>query len=59
MLGLALYVIAQAYQWASNDKVIKRTVRCMYCRKWIGEKVREDEVAMFLATDVNHHGIIS
>lgn len=39
MLGLALYVVAQIYQWTSDDKVIKRTVKCKYCRKRISEKV--------------------
>ena len=39
-LGLALYVIAMVYTWVSNDAVIKRTVKCRYCRKRISEKVR-------------------
>ena len=40
MLGIALYVVAQTYQWTSGDKVIKRTVKCKYCRKRISDKAK-------------------
>ena len=39
-VGLSLYIIAQLYGWASNDSVIKHTVKCKYCRKQISEKVK-------------------
>ena len=39
-LGLSLYVIAMVYTWVSGDGVVKRTVKCRYCRKRISEKVR-------------------
>ena len=39
-IGIALYTVALVYGWASNDSVIKHTVKCKYCRKRIGEKVR-------------------
>lgn len=38
-LGLALYVIAQLYGYFSKDSIIKHTVRCTYCRKYVSEKV--------------------
>ncbi|KAH8704224.1 putative large-conductance mechanosensitive channel [Talaromyces proteolyticus] len=37
-VGLALYSIGQIYTWISHDVVIKRTVKCRYCRKWISSK---------------------
>ena len=37
-IGIALYIIANVYGWASNDSVIKRTVKCKYCRKRISQK---------------------
>lgn len=39
-LGLVLYGIAQIYQFVSKDNIIKHTIRCPYCRKYISEKVR-------------------
>ncbi len=38
-VGLTLYVVAQMYGWVSHDSIIKRTVKCKYCRKSISEKV--------------------
>ena len=38
-IGIALYTVALVYGWASNDSVIKHTVKCKYCRKRISEKV--------------------
>lgn len=38
-IGTALYTVALIYGWASNDSVIKHTVKCKYCRKRISEKV--------------------
>ena len=39
-LGLVLYGIAQLYAFLSKDSIIKHTVRCPYCRKFVSEKVR-------------------
>lgn len=39
-IGVALYTVALVHGWASNDSVIKQTVKCKYCRKRISEKVR-------------------
>ena len=38
-IGIGLYIMARVYGWASNDSVIKNTVKCKYCRKRISEKV--------------------
>jgi hypothetical protein len=37
-VGLALYAIASAYELFSSDPIIKHTVKCAYCRKWISVK---------------------
>ena len=42
VVALALFLIARAYGWAANDSVIKKQVKCKYCRKRISEKVRTD-----------------
>jgi hypothetical protein len=39
-VGLALYCIASMYEYLSHDPIIKRTVKCRYCRKYISDKVR-------------------
>ncbi|KAF7365008.1 Ion channel [Mycena venus] len=38
-IGIALFLLAQVYAVASND-IVKHTVKCDYCRKYIPEKVR-------------------
>ena len=47
-LGLVLYLIAQTYAFFSKDSIIKHTVRCPYCRKYISEKVVFDAVPAVL-----------
>ncbi|KAI0596480.1 large-conductance mechanosensitive channel [Biscogniauxia sp. FL1348] len=37
-LGIALYCIAASYQWVSKDPIIKRTVKCRYCKKKISDQ---------------------
>ncbi|KAK4226797.1 putative large-conductance mechanosensitive channel [Podospora fimiseda] len=39
-VGFVLYGMAWGYQLASKDPIIKRTVKCRYCRKEINEKAR-------------------
>ncbi|KAI0706103.1 gated mechanosensitive channel [Cytidiella melzeri] len=39
-LGLVLYAIAQTYAFFSKDDIIKHTVKCPYCRKYISEKAK-------------------
>lgn len=38
-VGLALYLLAQVYVYFSHDPIIKRTVKCKYCRKYISQRV--------------------
>ena len=38
-VGFSLYLIALMYQFMSKDPIIKRTVKCRFCRKLISEKV--------------------
>ncbi|KAK8106266.1 hypothetical protein PG999_009625 [Apiospora kogelbergensis] len=37
-IGLALYGLASLYQYFSNDPIIKHTVKCRYCKKYISDK---------------------
>jgi large conductance mechanosensitive channel len=39
-VGIALYAIANIYEWVSSDSIIKHTIKCKYCRKRISEKVK-------------------
>lgn len=40
LIALALFIIARIYGWASSDPIIKKQVKCKYCRKYISEKAR-------------------
>jgi hypothetical protein len=46
-IGLTLYTVGQVYTYFSEDVVIKRTVKCRYCRKWISSKVRSHVLQRF------------
>ncbi|KAH2308957.1 hypothetical protein KXV47_006070 [Aspergillus fumigatus] len=37
-VSLTLYAIGHLYTWISHDQIIKQTVQCKYCRKYISEK---------------------
>ncbi|KAF9886548.1 hypothetical protein FE257_011320 [Aspergillus nanangensis] len=37
-VSLTLYAVAQLYMYISHDTIIKPTVRCKYCRKFIGKR---------------------
>lgn len=39
-LGASLYIIGSLYTRFTHDEVIKRTVKCKYCRKYISEKAK-------------------
>lgn len=39
VVALSLFAVGRIYGAVSGDKVIKRQVKCKYCRKWISEKV--------------------
>ncbi|KIW02161.1 large conductance mechanosensitive channel protein [Verruconis gallopava] len=40
VLAVALFLIAKTYSWAASDNIIKRQVKCKYCRKYISEKAQ-------------------
>ncbi|TKX21663.1 anditomin synthesis protein L [Elsinoe australis] len=40
LIALSLFMIARGYEWVSKDKIVKRQVKCKYCRKYISEKAR-------------------
>ncbi|KAK4218576.1 large conductance mechanosensitive channel protein [Rhypophila decipiens] len=37
-VGFSLYAMASIYQYFSKDPIIKRQVKCKYCKKYISEK---------------------
>ena len=39
-MAISLFLVARIYGWAASDNVIKRQVRCKYCRKYISEKAK-------------------
>ena len=47
-VAFALFAVAKFYGWAASDNVIKRQVKCKYCRKRISEKVSVFSVAVNL-----------
>lgn len=40
LIAFALYTIASLYGKATHDNIIKKQVRCKYCRKYISEKAK-------------------
>ena len=40
IVALSLFLIASFYGWAAEDNIIKKQVKCRYCRKYISEKAR-------------------
>jgi large conductance mechanosensitive channel len=38
LIALALFTISRIYSVLAHDNIIKRQIRCKYCRKWISEK---------------------
>lgn len=38
-VSLTLYAVGHLYMWIFHDKIIKPTVRCPYCKQYIGESV--------------------
>jgi large conductance mechanosensitive channel len=39
-IAVALWVIALAYSRASDDNIVKKQVKCKFCRKYISEKAK-------------------
>jgi large conductance mechanosensitive channel len=40
MISISLFLIASFYSWATKDNIVKKQVKCRYCRKWINEKAK-------------------
>ncbi|PNS21647.1 hypothetical protein CAC42_1501 [Sphaceloma murrayae] len=40
LIAISLFAIAKGYEWTSGDKVVKRQVKCRYCRKYISERAK-------------------
>ena len=40
LIALALYSIARLYGWISHDDIIKKQVKCTFCRKSISPKAK-------------------
>jgi len=40
IIALALFLIASVYSRVTHDNIIKKQVRCRYCRKYISEKAK-------------------
>ena len=39
-VSLTLFAVAHMYMWISHDKIIKPTIKCRYCRKYISLEVK-------------------
>lgn len=40
LIALSLWIIAMTYSRTSGDNIVKRQVKCKYCRKYISEKAK-------------------
>ena len=40
IIALALFLIAKAYSKITKDNIVKRQIRCKYCRKYISDKAK-------------------
>ncbi|KAI9706799.1 MAG: hypothetical protein M1820_004770 [Bogoriella megaspora] len=40
IITFTLYLVAQTYSWFTKDNIVKRKVKCKYCRKRISEKAK-------------------
>jgi large conductance mechanosensitive channel len=39
-IALALWIIALAYSRGTDDNIVKKQVKCKFCRKYISEKAK-------------------
>jgi large conductance mechanosensitive channel len=39
-IALALWVVALTYSRTSGDNIVKKQVKCKYCRKYISERAK-------------------
>jgi large conductance mechanosensitive channel len=40
LIALSLFLIAKMYSIVTKDNIVKRQVRCKYCRKYISERAK-------------------
>jgi large conductance mechanosensitive channel len=40
LIAISLWVIASTYSRFSDDNIVKKQVKCKYCRKYISEKAK-------------------
>jgi large conductance mechanosensitive channel len=40
LIALALFTVARIYGWLSSDNIVKRQIKCKYCRKYISDKAK-------------------
>jgi len=40
VIAVSLYLIARIYSWITRDNIVKKQVRCRFCRKYISEKAK-------------------
>lgn len=40
VVALVMWVVALAYSRGSGDNIVKRQIKCRYCRKYISEKAK-------------------
>ena len=39
-VAVSLFVVARIYSSVSHENIVKRQVKCKYCRKYISEKAK-------------------
>lgn len=40
VIALSLWVIASVYSRTTDDNIVKKQIKCKYCRKYISEKAK-------------------
>jgi len=40
LIAVALFTVARVYGYLSSDNIVKRQVKCKYCRKYISDKAK-------------------
>ncbi|TID14588.1 large conductance mechanosensitive channel protein [Venturia nashicola] len=40
LISLALFTVSRIYNWLSSDNIVKRQIKCKYCRKYISDKAK-------------------
>lgn len=40
LIALALFTVTRIYGWVTSDNIVKRQIKCKYCRKYISDKAK-------------------